>query len=92
MQEYAVTALTILNQRPDAVVRTLFLLERLEVIRQSPEMIRKAVELQTLYSISFGDACIIANAESAGCDAILSEDLNTGQFYSGMQVINPFET
>jgi len=90
LQEYVVTALQKLHQRPDVVIRTIAILENLEVIQQSPEMIRKAVELKTLYHISFWDACIISNAEAAGCSTIVSEDLNSGQFYSGIAVINPF--
>jgi len=90
LQEYAVTALQKLHQRPDAVIRTVAILEQLEVIQQNPEMIRKAVELKTLYQISFWDACIVSNAVAAGCSNIISEDLNTGQFYSGVAVINPF--
>ena len=59
LQEYAVTALQKLHQRPDAVIRTIAILEQLEVIQQNPEMIRKAVELKALYQISFWDACIV---------------------------------
>jgi predicted nucleic acid-binding protein len=90
LQEYAVTALQKLQQRPDVVIRTIAILEHFEVIHQTPEMIRKAVELKTLYHISFWDACIISNAEVAGCSTIISEDLNSGRFYSGIAVINPF--
>ncbi len=90
LQEYAVTALQKLHQRPDAAIRTIAILEQLEVIQQNPEMIRKAVELKTLYQISFWDACIVSNAAAAGCSTIISENLNTGQFYSGVAVINPF--
>ena len=42
------------------------------------------------YNISFWDACIVTAAEHANCDVILSEDLNTGQFYSGIATENPF--
>ena len=53
-------------------------------------MIRRAIEIRETYHISFWDSCIISNAESAGCTEIYSEDLNTGQYYSGMRVVNPF--
>ena len=72
------------------MLHILYLLENFEVVRQTPGMIRKAVELKSLYSIQFWDACIIANAEMAGCSIILTEDLNTTQFYSGIRVVNPF--
>lgn len=33
---------------------------------------------------------IVAAAESAGCDRILSEDLSDGASYFGIEVENPF--
>jgi len=90
LQEYAHVALTKLHQRQDVILRQLVLLEELKVIQQSPVLIRRAVEIKAAYRISFWDACIIAAAEYAKCSMILSEDMNTGQFYSGIAMQNPF--
>lgn len=90
LQEYANVALTKLGQRQDVVLRQLALLERLEVVAQTPALVRRAVELHGLYGIAFWDAAIVAAAENRGCDRILSEDLNAGQFYGGVVVSNPF--
>jgi predicted nucleic acid-binding protein len=90
LQEYANVALGKLGQRQDVVLRQLVLLERLQVVPQTPALVRRAVELHGLYGISFWDAAVVAAAESRGCDRILSEDLNTGQFYGGVVVANPF--
>ena len=90
LQEYACVALNKLQQRQDVVLRQLMLLEGFEVIAQSPRLIRKSVEKKISYKISFWDACIVAAAEHANCDLILSEDFNTGQFYSGIATENPF--
>ena len=90
LQEYAHVALNKLSQRQDVILRQLLLLEELEVIQQSPPLIRRSVEIKTTYQISFWDACIISAAEHAKCNIILSEDLNNGQFYSGMALENPF--
>ena len=90
LQEYAHVALNKLGQTEEVVLRQIHLLEHIEVIQQSPAMIRRAVEIKKTYNINFWDACIVANAESAECDTIYSEDLNTGQFYSGMKIENPF--
>lgn len=90
MQEYAYTAIKKLKQNHQVVLRQLKLLENFEVILQSPEMIRRALEIKTTYGIGFWDACIISNAEGARCSAIYSEDLNAGQYYSGIKVENPF--
>ncbi len=90
LQEYAQVALNKLHQRSDIILRQLVLLEGLEIIPQSPSLIRRSVEIRELYRISFWDACIISAAEHAKCDVILSEDLNSGQLYSGIRMENPF--
>ena len=90
LQEYANTALGKLNQEPSIVLRQLKLLESLSVIVPSPKMVRRAVEVRNAYQIAFWDAAIVAAAESADCDIILSEDLNTGQYYAGVEVVDPF--
>ena len=90
LQEYAFVAINKLKQPQDVVLRQLKLLESLEIIHQSPIQIRRAVEIMHLYKIGFWDACVISNAEHANCTEIYSEDLNSGQFYSGIQIVNPF--
>jgi predicted nucleic acid-binding protein len=90
LQEYANVALGKLGQRQDVVLHQLALLARLQVVAQTAALVRRAVELHGIYGISFWDAAVVAAAESSGCDRILSEDLNAGQFYGGVQVANPF--
>ena len=90
LQEYAFVAINKIGQSYNAVLRQLKILESFEIINQSPEQIRRAIEIMHLYKINFWDACIISNAEQANCAIIYSEDFNTGQFYSGIQIVNPF--
>jgi len=90
LQEYAHVALNKLHQRQDVILRQLMLLENLNIIQQSPSLIRRSVEIKVTYELSFWDACIIAAAEHARCHCILSENMNTGQFYSGIAMQNPF--
>ncbi|MDD2237315.1 MAG: PIN domain-containing protein [Kiritimatiellae bacterium] len=90
LQEYANVALGKLRQRQDVVLRQLTLLERLQVVPQTSTLVKRAVEIHGLYGISFWDSAIAAAAEQAGCERILSEDLNPGQFYGSVVVFNPF--
>jgi predicted nucleic acid-binding protein len=90
LQEYANTALNKLGQEPAIVLRQLTLLEALTVVSPEPPMVRRAVELKALFQLSFWDASILAAAESAGCRHLLSEDLNDGQAFGSIRVINPF--
>lgn len=54
--------------------------------------ILQGMEIHQRYNISFWDAMIIQSAAEMGCTVVLSEDLNTGQVYEGVQVVNPFTT
>jgi predicted nucleic acid-binding protein len=54
------------------------------------KLVRIAVEHSARYAISYWDAAIIAAAEALGCETLYSEDLNNGQVYGGVRVVNPF--
>ena len=66
------------------------LIYRKPIFRDRRIIFTRGIELKTLYKINFWDACILAAAETSKCEILLSEDLNTGQFYSGIRVQNPF--
>jgi len=54
------------------------------------QLVRIAIEQSERYRISYWDAAILAAAESLGADTVYSEDLNHGQTYGRVRVINPF--
>jgi predicted nucleic acid-binding protein len=91
MQEYAVNAIGKLRQALPVVMHQLHLLETLETVLLKPALVRRALEICGIYRISYWDALIVAAAEHAGCSRILSEDLNAGQFYCGIECVNPFQ-
>ena len=49
-----------------------------------------AVSLARSHGFSFYDALIVASALAAGCDTLLTEDLQAGQRVAGLTVVNPF--
>ncbi len=53
-------------------------------------MVKRAVHIADVYSISYRDGLIMSAAERGGCDRLLSEDLNNGQQYGTVTVFNPF--
>jgi predicted nucleic acid-binding protein len=68
-------------------------LDSLAAIRLAPSgfgVVRRAVEASQAYGIHFFDSLVVASAERAGCTRIYSEDLNSGQRYFGVEVVNPF--
>lgn len=50
----------------------------------------EALATKARFQISYWDAAIIAAARASGCTEVLSEDLNDGQDYGGVRVVNPF--
>ena len=56
------------------------------------DLVRRAIDVKEEYQLQFYDALIVATAEKLGCLEIVSEDLNPGQVYRGMAVVNPFAT
>ena len=66
------------------------LISVLPVMELDLALVRRAISTHLRYQISYWDALIVAAAESAGCAQIFSEDLNPGQSYHGIVVVNPF--
>jgi predicted nucleic acid-binding protein len=63
---------------------------RFPVQEMTLKLLRAALAAKERFRISYWDAAIIEAAREIGCDTILSEDLNHGQDYGGVKVINPF--
>ena len=53
-------------------------------------VLEAALDTSHRFHISFWDAAIIEAARTLGCSVVLSEDLNHGQDFAGVQIINPF--
>ncbi len=79
-----------LNMTHDDAVVLLQSLARIPVCPITDELVMEAVELRQRCQISYWDAAIIAAAERMGCHTVWSEDLNAGQNYDGVSVVNPF--
>ena len=53
-------------------------------------LVLSGIALKERYAISFWDAMILGAAERLGAKTMYSEDLNHGQLYGQVRVINPF--
>jgi predicted nucleic acid-binding protein len=56
-----------------------------------PGDVLSAIELHERAGVSFWDAMILTSARTLGCRTLYSEDLNAGQTYDGVRVVNPIE-
>jgi predicted nucleic acid-binding protein len=81
---------TRLGQSREAIAESVDLLFAYPCHSPSPVLVRHAFSLQGRYKISYWDAAILAAAIELGCATLYTEDLNHGQTYESVQVINPF--
>jgi predicted nucleic acid-binding protein len=65
---------------------------RYRVQSNTVSIMRAALETRARFQISYWDASVIEAARTLGCDEVLSEDLNDGQSYEGVVVVNPFRS
>lgn len=54
------------------------------------DLVFEAIDAKQRFGISYWDAAIVVAARQMGCGTVYSEDLNAGQNYDGVTVINPF--
>jgi predicted nucleic acid-binding protein len=63
---------------------------KLDVVSVDVPLVLAAVDTSRTAKISLWDALIIEAASRAGCERVLSEDLNAGQVIRGVTIENPF--
>ena len=51
-----------------------------------------AVDLAAAHQLAIWDAIVVATAADAGCEILLSEDMQHGFAWGGVTVVNPFAT
>jgi predicted nucleic acid-binding protein len=92
IKEFYVVAINKMKADPIIVKNILHNFRNMEIVTNDLELIEQAIDISVISQISFWDSLIIAAAEKANCEYIFSEDLNPGQTYRGVLVVNPFET
>ncbi len=92
LQEFYVTV-TRKMKRPMAPELAVALMDEYRVFPTVPTdypLVVSAVELSVKYGISYWDAAIIAAAQVLEADTLYTEDLNHGQRYETVRIVNPF--
>jgi predicted nucleic acid-binding protein len=92
LQEFYVTVVK-KAKRPLSAEEALEWIEHLSVFPCQPvdhQLVAIAIELSERFRISYWDAAILAAAMAQGARTLYSEDLNHGQHYGTVQVVNPF--
>jgi predicted nucleic acid-binding protein len=92
LQEFFVTVVK-KAARPLSAEQALEWIEELTAFPCWPidhRLVRIAIEQSARYRISYWDAAILSAAQALESQIVYSEDLNDGQQYEGVRVINPF--
>jgi len=61
------------------------------VVDNTGRMVVDAIDLQRKVQLSFWDSLIVQAAIQSGCDRLYSEDMNAGQRFGPVTVVNPFK-
>jgi len=91
VQEFYSAATTKLKAERFIVKQLIHSFRRMEIVNIDLDLIEQAIDINLLSQISFWDSLIVAAAEKANCKYVWSEDLNSGQSYRGVTVVNPFK-
>lgn len=63
---------------------------RFEVIENTAEILSAGMAILRAHKLSIWDSLVIAAAQKAGCEVLLTEDLSHGQRFGRLRVENPF--
>ena len=77
---------------PQAAAQVIADLSVWQVHRPGVQDVLDAISLQARYDISFWDAMIVNSALELDCERLWSEDLNPGQRYETVRVLNPLQS
>lgn len=79
IKEFYVVASSKLKADPIVVKNIIHNFHNMEIVNNDLDLIEQAIDISILSQLSFWDSLIIAAAEKANCEYVLSEDLNSGQ-------------
>ncbi len=93
MQEFISNALRKkeLGISESVIDATMELCGQVHVLPVTRELVIAAVILRRRFQLSHWDSTILAAARELGGHTLYSEDLNPGQDYDGVRVVNPFQ-
>lgn len=93
LQEFIANALRkpLLGITESNIDATLQLAAMVRVQPVTHELVVCAVMLRRRFQLSQWDATIVAAAAELGCKTVYSEDMNDGQDYACVRVVNPFK-
>jgi predicted nucleic acid-binding protein len=90
LQEYFVNATGKLGLDPGVARHKVEAYARFDLVEPVAADILAAIDFHRLHRISYWDALVIHCARRSGCRVVLTEDLQHGQVFDGVEIVNPF--
>ena len=92
LQEFYVTVIRKIVKplTPDSAVALLEAFKVFPTVQVDYALIVSGIEVSLAYGISYWDGTIVAAAAMLGAPALMTGDLNDGQSYGAVRVVNPF--
>lgn len=63
---------------------------RFQIVDNSFKLLNAGLAIRDAAQLSLWDALVIAAAAGAGCEELMTEDMNAGQVIAGVRIVNPF--
>ena len=63
---------------------------KLKLDAELAKHILASIDIHRLHGFSFWDALVLRMAKQTGCRILLSEDMQHGQEFDGVKIVNPF--
>jgi len=92
LQEYFVTVTRKLQVEAPSARRKVELLAEFDVVSPDVSDNLAAIDLHRIHGIKFWDALIVRSAKQAGCNVLLSEDMQGHREIDGIRIVNPFQS
>ena len=92
LQEFYTNAIrnTVRPLTPDEALQWIDELQLQECVTVDQALIKVGIEISLRYRINYWDGAILAAAECLRAEIVYTEDLNHGQSYGPVRVVNPF--
>lgn len=90
LAEFYSVATRTLGLEPARARRRIQIYASLPVFRPAVADLLAAVDLNRLHQLPIWDALIVRSAQATGSRILLTEDLQHGQRYDGLEIVNPF--
>ena len=91
LNEFASVLYRKFKKSDDEVKELLSIAGIIKTVPVMPEWTQLAIDIKTQYGLQFYNSLLLAAAQVNNCQEFWSGDLNDGQTYCGIRVVNPFK-